>query len=874
MNTVEDDNQSTPTMTESPNQSSVDISSPLYMHPSDNLGATLVPVLFDGFGYRSWRRGVIECKRPDPNSSKFGLWERCDDMVTSWILNSLAKEITDSVKYVADAFKLWRELEDSYDQTNGTKLYQIQKEINDLSQGALEVTSYYTKMKSSGQHIDDESSSFSCPSIFFVDPRGKEEEETAQLEPTLHQEQQTLQNRADSWIIDSVASNNMTFNRSLLTNIINLPYPLLVILPNGYKVKVTEIGSMTLTSKITLDKVMYVPTFRYNLISDHSLASHLNCLVAFVKHYCILHAPSMKRPLVICRVKDGMYILCLSYLKKNKTIPAVKDTHTLPTISTCCTCNTHCPSHSAINILFHTNKCVSSPIVNNSCATIEKQVSFTSPSFEFPSILSHSCAENNVNVLWHNRLGHVPFVKMKNITSIPANFSPKQPFNHTIYSMARQERLLFPQKTSTTNRIFEHLHVDLWASYHVPTHDRYKYFIIMVDDYSRFTWTHLLSSKSNALEILKNFMNLVENQFGVIVKSIKSDNGLEFTSKEATILFQSKGTPENLSDQGNADNTSDPMSPTHVASSSPSGTPISSPPNISLQHHTEQTHEEQAQSTRQSQRTHKFPIYLQDYVYSLPQVKTNPASLNDLFCVNHHIASDLLTPDSQTLVRNVCHDRESSSYEEVAIDHAWQAIMTHEFDALYSNHTWDFVMLTPGKQAISCKWVYKVKHKADSNIERFKARLVVKGHTQQAGIDYTETFSPVVKMTTVRTLIATSVKKGRSISQLDVNNAFLHGDLNEEVYMQVPPGLVIEKLGLVCKLNKSLYGLKQASRQWYAKLTEALCSRGYTHSMYDYSLFYKRNGDSSVYITVYVDDVLMTATDQQEIAQLKTFLHE
>ncbi|XP_075109085.1 uncharacterized protein LOC142180882 [Nicotiana tabacum] len=137
------------------------LQTPSFSGAEGEVDKSLVPVPFDGFGYRSWRRGVVralsvknklgfinkECKRLDPDSSKFRLWERCDDMVTSWILNSLAKEIADNVEYVADAFELWRELEDRYDQTNGTKLYQIQKEINDLSQRALDVTSYYTKMK-------------------------------------------------------------------------------------------------------------------------------------------------------------------------------------------------------------------------------------------------------------------------------------------------------------------------------------------------------------------------------------------------------------------------------------------------------------------------------------------------------------------------------------------------------------------------------------------------------------------------------------------------------------------------------------------------------------------------------------------------------
>ncbi|XP_019260165.1 PREDICTED: uncharacterized protein LOC109238191 [Nicotiana attenuata] len=98
--------------------------------------------------------------------------------------------------------------------------------------------------------------------------------------------------------------------------------------------------------------------------------------------------------------------------------------------------------------------------------------------------------------------------------------------------------------------------------------------------------------------------------------------------------------------------------------------------------------------------------------------------------------------------------------------------------------------------------------------------------------------------------------------------------LNEEVYMEVPQGLTVDNSELVCKLNKSLYGLKQASRQWYAKLTEALCSRGYAHSMYDYSLFYKKTENSTVYIAVYIDDIVVTGTDIKEIEDLKAFLND
>jgi len=112
--------------------------------------------------------------------------------------------------------------------------------------------------------------------------------------------------------------------------------------------------------------------------------------------------------------------------------------------------------------------------------------------------------------------------------------------------------------------------------------------------------------------------------------------------------------------------------------------------------------------------------------------------------------------------------------------------MDKEIQALLENGTWDIVSLPSGKKPIGCKWVYKAKHRADGNLERLKAKLVVRGFTQKAGIDYAETFSPVVKMTTKRALLSVAVKRGRKVHQLDVNNVFLHGNLHEGIYMQMP----------------------------------------------------------------------------------------
>ncbi|KAL5734666.1 hypothetical protein ACOSP7_032527 [Xanthoceras sorbifolium] len=164
---------------------------------------------------------------------------------------------------------------------------------------------------------------------------------------------------------------------------------------------------------------------------------------------------------------------------------------------------------------------------------------------------------------------------------------------------------------------------------------------------------------------------------------------------------------------------------------------------------------------------------------------------------------------------------------QAVLDPLWQQAMNEELSALHKTDTWDLVPLLPSKSTVGSRWVYKIKTKFDGSVERYKARLVAKGFSQQYGMDYEETFAPVVKMTTVRTLIAVASIRQWHISQMDVKNAFLNSDLHEEIYMAPPPG-VSHNPREVCKLKKSLYGLKQAPRAWFEKFSAVITSLGFS----------------------------------------------
>ncbi|KAE8722922.1 putative LRR receptor-like serine/threonine-protein kinase [Hibiscus syriacus] len=171
---------------------------------------------------------------------------------------------------------------------------------------------------------------------------------------------------------------------------------------------------------------------------------------------------------------------------------------------------------------------------------------------------------------------------------------------------------------------------------------------------------------------------------------------------------------------------------------------------------------------------------------------------------------------------------------------------------------------------ISCKWVYKIKRRPDGSIERYKARLVARGFSQQYGLDYDETFSPMAKLTTVLVLLALTANKDRNLWQMDVKNAFLHGELDREIYMTQPMGFQSQDHPeYVCKLRKTLYGLKQAPWAWYGKIAEFLTKSGYSVTPADSSLFVKANKGKLAIVLVYVDDLIITGDDEAEILQTK-----
>lgn len=249
-------------------------------------------------------------------------------------------------------------------------------------------------------------------------------------------------------------------------------------------------------------------------------------------------------------------------------------------------------------------------------------------------------------------------------------------------------------------------------------------------------------------------------------------------------------------------------------------------------------------SELKSTRQRKLPSHLQDFHFSnnIPTTTKTPIKTSPYPMAKYNSYSYLSEPFN-AFTNIITNTIILQKYSEAKIEKVWNDAWERNW-SFCTNRNLKYYRVTPGKTAVGCKWVFTIKYHVDGSIERHKARLVAKWYTQEEGIDFIDTFSPVAKMATTKILLSLPPKLQWSLHQLEISNAFLNGDLEQEIYMKFSPGYA-EIQGesvspnAVCKLHKSIYGLKQVSRQWFIKFSTTLVNFGFQKYHGDHTLFVK-----------------------------------
>ena len=788
-------------------------------------------------------------------------------------------------------------------------------------------------------------------------------------------------------IIDTGASHHMTGNLSLLVNV-RKTLPCSVGFADGSMTMSASLGEMVVSDRLSLKEVLYVPDLNCSLISVSKLLKHMNCFALFTDAICLLQDRSTKTMIGAGEERDGVY-----YFKD-----------------------------------------VKAALVNRTDG----------------KVVDH--------LLWHRRLGHPAFSVLSVLPMCSGVLNKDSPGHCDVCFRAKQTRDPFPDSLNKAEVCFGLIHVDVWGPYRVPASSGAVYFLTIVDDFSRATWTYLLLAKSEVGKVLQNFCAYTERQFNKRVKEVRSDNGSEFmclssffrekgiihqTSCVATpqqngrverkhrhilnvaraLLFQA-GLPVKF--WGEAISTA-----THLINLTPSKILHGLTPHEVLfgrKPSYEQlrvfgsscyVHRNARDKDKFGARSRhcvfvgypfgkkgwkvydmerneffvsrdvvfqedKFPMAESDMAQSIEQVslepfveeeeglitsvtrnrgsevvevpvgeesvvvtepvegdnsdkttvsdeaaletatpvteteetvpavpefgrghreKQVPAKFNDYMLYNarmlqcpdpHHtliaastesstvqgtpypldnFVTDMnFSPAHQAFLAAVTKETEPRNFREAVQHEIWRNSMQKEITAFEVNKTFSIVDLPPGKTAIGNMWIYKYKYNADGTIERPKSRLVALGNRQVEGEDYDETFAPVAKMTTIRGLLRVIAGKGWIVHQMDVHNAFLHGELHEEVYMKLPLGFHHSDPRKVCRLHKAIYGLKQAPRCWFAKLTNALKKYGFVHSYSDYSLFTYEKNNVELKVLIYVDDLIVCGNNMEFLTKFKDYL--
>ncbi|GJS99237.1 putative RNA-directed DNA polymerase [Tanacetum coccineum] len=543
---------------------------------------------------------------------------------------------------------------------------------------------------------------------------------------------------------------------------------------------------------------------------------------------------------------------------------------------------------------------------------------------------------NFVKYMWHSRLGH-PSDQVLKILQKELAFDNNDLGHCEICQKSKQTREPFPLSEHKSSVFAELVHLDLWGPYKVSSKEGFRFFLTIVDDYTRSVWVYMLKGKDEVFDCVLTFYNLIKNQFNKVVKAFRSDNGTEFVNQKFSKFCAENGiihqTTCAYTPQQNGIVERKHRHWLCARSPSVQGiTLIVVEIKLGLKHlrvfgclcyatvlNLHDKFGSRAEKcvlvgyasfkkgtlTRHEsglcQELDHFKLLTECDDLGHSQGSNGSASEDEMAATfdptttnseDDVVASEPISDSVPTTSAPHVRRSERSSvfpkrYNDFVVDSkvkyglenyqskgsAWLRQCNNEMNALYSNDTWEVVELPLGRKAIGGKWVYKIKYKSSGDIDRYKARYVAKGYNQKEGIDFDETFSPVVKIVTIRCVINLAVQNNWCIFQLDVNNSFPCCDLDETVYMSLPEGFFNPADKRVCRLKKSLYGLKQAPRQWNAKLTQTLIEHGFIQSKSDYSLFTKTNHNSFIVLLVYVDDIIITGNDVSEIEKFKVYLN-
>ncbi|XP_075473941.1 uncharacterized protein LOC142504998 [Primulina tabacum] len=785
-----------------------DSSSPFFLQNGDHPGLVLVSHLLTGNNYNTWNRAMsmaLTAKnkfsfidgtqlRPSSSDLLYAAWVRCNSMVISWILNSVSREIADNLLYISTAYEIWNDLRDRFHQSNAPRVFQIKKLLTGLHQGSMDISSYYTRMRTLWDELKDFQPIYVCQCGSIKEWMDYHNQECV-MQFLMGLNESYAQIRAQILMMEPLPVISKTFSlvvqeerqRSIHHDVSAIPGQSLVFnTSNAAAVR----GAPTVKGS-TFDRRIcshcHFPNHTVDNCPDDVLSpvgenlkpDHCRQLIAFLRSQLQLgdnntlvsqHQPDITPCFTgtSSLSNDHAPILSLSWI-----------------IDTGATHHIYCSLR-----LFHDSK----PFYSSVTLPNNSKVSVT----HIGTVrLSSELILKDVLYVPHFNFNLMSIISLTKQIPCSVSFLPdscqiqvlKQ---NKMIAMGRRMGDLyilcqFPAPASLCNASFSKSQI--W----------------------HYRFGHASFPK---LSVLGKILSI------------------------------------------------NPINNTDMLNSWFISTTFDSPVINS-------NNEVAARPHRNSTK----PAWLSDYHCYATTSSSSSSTFHPLSSV---LSMHKLSSSYQVLVNNISSIVEPDTFSQAVMKPEWRIAMDAELQALESNRTWSIVSLPHGKSIVGCRWVYKAKFRADGSLERYKARLVAKGYTQQEGVDYFETFSPVAKIVTIRTLLALAAIRGWSLIQLDVNNAFLHGDLVEEVYMALHPGYHRQKEDLpvdaVCKLHKSLYGLKQASRQWFSKFLSTLLTIGFRQSHADSSLFTRSRGDIFLALLVYVDDIVIATNNEKEALDLKIFL--